>query len=265
MTPSLLTRLNQTYGTARSLVIYWRPGRQAGLRHLYRHLVPTGAVVFDIGAHVGDRSAAFLALGARVVALEPQPSLAHWCRRMAGPELLLLEQAAGPRAGHAEIAINPANPTISTLAKAWRTQIGSTNQGFAGVTWSQRLQVEVTTLDALIEAHGCPAFIKIDVEGFEAEVLEGLTQPIAALSVEFMQGALEIANRCVTRLDSLADYRFNIVIGEQRQFLWSQWRTAQATSDWLSTGADAIASGDLYACRHDHPLLSSQSHPPSGQ
>ena len=41
---------------------------------LYRCFVQRGDLVFDIGAHVGDRVAAFRRLGARVVAIEPQPA-----------------------------------------------------------------------------------------------------------------------------------------------------------------------------------------------
>ena len=76
-----LQRLKSAGGLARSLFIYWRPGRQQGLQRLYRPFVQTGALAFDIGAHLGDRSAAFHALGARVVALEPQPTLAKWFKQ----------------------------------------------------------------------------------------------------------------------------------------------------------------------------------------
>ena len=42
---------------------------------LYGQFVRPGDLVFDVGAHVGDRIAAFRRLGARVVAVEPQPAL----------------------------------------------------------------------------------------------------------------------------------------------------------------------------------------------
>lgn len=250
-------RLRHAGGLARSLFIYWRPGRQRGLMQLYQPFIVPGKPAFDIGAHLGDRSAAFHALGARVVALEPQPVLAKWFKRMVTtPKITLLPLAAGPQAGVAEIAISTGNPTLSTLANEWREQIGQRNAGFREVRWEQRLSVAVTTLDQLISDYGEPSFIKIDVEGFEAEVLAGLSCPVAALSVEFVSGALEVSHECIRQLSRLGDYRYNAVAGEQRQFRWRDWQSSQAITQWLSDGADGLTSGDLYACRSDHPLVS---------
>lgn len=249
-------RLRQASGLARSLFIYWRPGRQRGLRQLYRPFIVPGKPAFDIGAHLGDRSAAFYALGARVIALEPQPVLALWFKRMVkAPSVTLLPLAAGSTEGVAEIAISSANPTLSTLASEWREQIGQHNAGFSQVRWEQRLSVPVITLDRLITDYGEPSFIKIDVEGFEAEVLAGLSYPVAALSVEFVTGALKVSHECIDRLSHLGDYRYNVVVGEQRHFRWKEWQTPEAIRQWLNEGADALPSGDLYACRSDHPHL----------
>ncbi|QNI03649.1 FkbM family methyltransferase [Halomonas sp. SH5A2] len=249
-------RLRQASGLARSLFIYWRPGRQRGLKQLYRPFIVPGKPAFDIGAHLGDRSAAFNALGAQVIALEPQPVLAKWFKRMVKtPPVTLLPVAAGPTEGVAEIAISSANPTLATLASEWREQIGQRNAGFSQVRWEQRLSVPVTTLDQLITDYGEPSFIKIDVEGFEAEVLAGLSYPVAALSVEFVTGALKVSHECVDQLSRLGDYRYNAVAGEQRHFRWKEWQTPEAIRQWLNEGADALPSGDLYACRWDHPHL----------
>ncbi|MGM0536242.1 MAG: FkbM family methyltransferase [Pseudomonadota bacterium] len=246
-------RLSRGLGLARSLVIYWRPGRQRALQRLYADFIASGDLAFDIGAHLGDRTAAFQGLGARVVALEPQPALFVWLERLVGQRrgVTLLPWAAGAEPGEAELAVSEATPTVSTLAHAWRRDIGERNPGFRKVRWEGRQRVPVTTLDSLIAEHGLPRFCKIDVEGFEAEVLAGLTQPIAGLSVEFVAGALGVADRCVARLAELGDYRFNAIAGEGRRFAWRTWRSPQATRDWLAAGADGLASGDLYARHSD--------------
>ncbi|KAE8439928.1 MULTISPECIES: FkbM family methyltransferase [Halomonadaceae] len=256
--PSTLQQLRSASGLARSLFIYWRPGRQRSLKRLYQPFLVPGDIAFDIGAHLGDRSAAFQALGAQVIALEPQPALAKWFQRLLkSPHITLLPLAVGPTPGHAEIAISVGNPTLSTLATEWRRHVGERNAGFQRVRWEETLQVEMTTLDALIERFGEPRFIKIDVEGFEAEVLQGLSCPVAALSMEFVAGMLDVTHACLAEVNRLGDYRFNAIAGEQRQFRFATWLTPEEMASWLAEGAEQLASGDIYACRSDHPLLTS--------
>lgn len=244
-----MSRLRRTLGLLRSLIVYWRPGRQAGLRRMYAPFVSAGDLVFDIGAHLGDRTAAFAALGARVVALEPQPNVADWLERRVGAQanVTLVRAAAGAESGHAQLAVSGAHPTLSTLALDWTRTIGERNPTFASVAWVEHIEVPVTTLDALIEQHGIPSFCKIDVEGFEAEVLAGLSVALDALSVEFVAGSLEVTHRCVERLEQLSSYRYMVHIGERRSAHFDGWLTADALRAWLDAGADGASSGDLYA------------------
>lgn len=248
-TPGLLSRLRSGLGLLRSLVVYWRPGRQRGLRALYAPFVQPGDVVFDVGAHLGDRTAAFSALGARVVALEPQPLPARWLERLVGgrPGVEIRRTALGPEPGKARLAVSRAHPTVSTLAHEWRERIPGTNPTFAGVRWESTVEVPVTTLDALIREFGVPAFCKVDVEGFEARVLAGLSRPVPALSVEFVSGGLDVARACVRRLEALGEYRYNVIPGEGRRFLLPGWVSPREILAWLDDEARAVSSGDLYA------------------
>jgi FkbM family methyltransferase len=244
-----MTGLDRVLGLVRSLWIYRRPGRLRGLMALYRPFIQPGDLVFDIGAHLGDRTRAFRRLGARVVALEPQPDLMHWLHRFHGrdTDVVLEPRAAGARAGRGRLALAARHPAVASLSKSWRDEVRVGAAGFEHVRWTDEIPVDVTTLDALIEAYGRPSFCKIDVEGHEAAVLAGLSSPIAAVSVEFVGGALDRTVDCVDRLETLAGYRYNAVAGEGRRFLWSRWQPADQARRWLDAGADGLASGDLYA------------------
>lgn len=241
--------MREWVGLVRSYVVYWRPGRQRALLRLYAPFVHDGDLVFDIGAHLGDRAVAFATLGAHVIALEPQPHIARWLRRLTRRHnrITVRTEAVGAAAGSARLAVSARHPTVSTLSTAWRESVARETAGFENVRWESSVEVPVVTLDQLIAFHGRPSFCKIDVEGFEAEVLAGLSQPIPALSVEFVAGQLAVAVTCVRRLTELGPYAFNVVLGEKRRFAFDEWMDRETMIAWLMAGADGASSGDVYA------------------
>src|SRR5215813_9843819 len=111
--------LRTVFGVARSLRIYYgHPARARAMDRLYAQFIAPGDLVFDVGAHVGDRVAAFRRLGARVVAVEPQPALHRTLRVLFSRDsgVALVPSAVGGDPGTAEMKINLANPTLSTLS-----------------------------------------------------------------------------------------------------------------------------------------------------
>jgi FkbM family methyltransferase len=246
-------QISRALGIARSLALYYGvPFRARRMKILYTGLVPRDGLCFDIGAHVGSRLRCFRSMGARVVAMEPQPDFAWILRRLYGkdPGVTILEAAVGAEPGSATLLASVRTPTVTSLNPRWVEQIGSTT-GFEHVDWSRGPEVPVTTLDALIEAHGTPDFVKIDVEGQESAVLAGCTRSLRALSFEYLPAARDLAVACIDRLGSLGDYRYNWSVGETSRFGSPDWITPQAARDYLAALPPDAGSGDLYARRAD--------------
>jgi membrane glycosyltransferase len=246
---TLRERLSMAAGVLRSLRIYYFDRRRrAAMVSLYGAFVKPGDLVFDVGAHVGDRIAAFRRLGARVVAVEPQPAVIEVLRVLYGRErdVTIEPQAVGRSAGTVSLELNLANPTVSSASQAFvRAADGA--PGWQGQAWTRTIPVPVTTLDALIARHGVPAFIKIDVEGFEAEALAGLNAAVPALSFEFITIQRDVAAACIARCCALGYARYNAALGESQTFVHADWRSGQEIAAWLDGLPDTANSGDIYA------------------
>jgi FkbM family methyltransferase len=245
----MLQRLRTARGVVRSLRIYYGDrDRDAAMDRLYAQFIRAGDLVFDIGAHVGDRVAAFRRLGARVVAVEPQPALAATLRWLYGcdPRVVIEATAVGPRCGAITLSLNLDNPTVSTASEAF---IAAARQahGWERETWSARIRTPMTTLDALIARHGLPQFAKIDVEGYEAEVLAGLGQTLPGLSFEFTTIQRPVAEAAIARCAALGLSRFNAALGETHILAFARWRSAEEIARWLRDLPHAANSGDIYA------------------
>jgi FkbM family methyltransferase len=243
--------LTRSLGMARSLAMYYGvPRRARRMAGFYSGLVIRGSLAFDIGAHVGNRVRCFRRLGARVVAVEPQPDFARLLRWLFrdDPDVTVVEAALGAAAGTARLHVAERTPTVSTLSSRWAAQVAQ-DPSFRGVQWTDGPEVSVTTLDALIERFGLPGFAKVDVEGLEADVLRGLSHPLPALSFEYLPAARDVALACVDRLEALGRYRYNWSAGETHRLAALEWLDAAVIRNMLLRLPAGAGSGDIYARR----------------
>lgn len=212
---------------------------------IYRELISPDDLCFDIGANIGKRTETFLTLGARVIAVEPQPKCLEILRDKfsQNSSVVIVSSALGEKEGRVELSICDEAPTISTLSEKWMTQ-GRFSPDYA---WNKKIAVSMRTLDSLIEEFGVPHFCKIDVEGYEYQVLQGLTRKIPYVSFEFTSEFIEDAFACMKYFTSLSkEIKFNFVIGEGGTFELSQWASFEEISLKIQAKLVGGLWGDIY-------------------
>lgn len=198
-------------------------------------IIRPGDTVFDIGANIGKMTMLYLARGAaKVVAVEPQegPLLELYDRFVGNDLVSIIPFGLGAIEGRKEMAVCKAAPTISTLVPDMYWGPGSP---FEGTTAAAVQTIYLMTLDTLIESYGVPRYCKIDVEGYEPEVLKGLSQPISYLSFEFHSEWPDETQKCLDEcLRIEPKTRFKLVPGEEPRGYWSEeWMTADALMEKL--------------------------------
>lgn len=214
----------------------------------YSQFISSGDIVFDVGANAGNRTKIFRKLARTVVAIEPQEQcLAVLRHQFSGDSRVkLVNKALGAKQGVAEISVGSAN-TISSLSREWIEAVQRSGR-FSHYKWGQQQQVELTTLDQLIAEYGTPGFIKIDVEGYEHEVLQGLSRAVRVLSFEFVPEYLASAYKCIEHLCSLGVFQFNYSLGESMELALPAWVLSGEIKRELSKYADNPSLfGDVYA------------------
>jgi len=214
------------------------------MRQFYSQFAGAGDLVFDVGANAGEYAEAFALTGARVVAIEANPAFRNRLNSLS-PRIVAESCAAGAVDGTATINIC-SQPAYSTLSSDWLHQTEHLPD-YQNVKWQQRVTVPVFTLDTLAKRHGVPRFVKIDVEGFETEVLKGMTFRPESISFEFSARNKAIGLGCISMLSG---YLFRPIIGHDFTFIHPEWLSADQASGWLrSYSYTEGENGDVFARR----------------
>ncbi len=181
----------------------------------YSQLLEPGSLCFDIGANIGEKSEVFLLLGMKVIAFEPQPRCVQQLKARCRPyrdNLHIYQTALGKKPDQRDLYVGD-NSGVSSFSQDW-----SQNNYSA-------IKVPVTTLDSAISEFGKPSYCKIDVEGWEFEVLQGLTQSIPLISIEYhmTKSNIDIVRNCLTYLSQFGELQVNITTAEELKFTLPDW------------------------------------------
>lgn len=215
----------------------------------YRRLLEgfqKGNLIFDIGANHGYKTDMFLRLGARVVCVEPDETSQGILERsflkyrLKRKPLHIVPAAVSDTNSSHRMWIDTPGGAKNTLSRKWADTLRLDEGRFGEkLTFGKWKEVETVTMESLIAEHGVPFFIKIDVEGHELSVLQGMRQPVPYLSFEvnlpeFRSEGLE----CVRLLGSLAkNSLFNYSADCRQGLLLEKWAEADVFLDVLDSCA----------------------------
>lgn len=214
----------------------------------YRKFVNKYDLVFDVGANVGNRIEPLLNIGANVIAVEPQPNCIQILQNKYWNKIVLENVGLGDREGQLDMFI-ASDSTISTFSKEFIDKTQKTR--FKGYEWNESIKVPIVTLESLIEKYGIPQFCKIDVEGFELQVLKGLKTSIPYISFEYcVPEMLQQLIDCLGRLNQISPKAtFNFSIGETMELFFDKWISYEEFIKYIESDNFIKTSfGDVYFC-----------------
>jgi FkbM family methyltransferase len=209
-------------------------------------LLPPNPLIFDIGANVGGKTQRYLSLNPlAVVCVEPIPDCVNFLQEhfKSHPNVFIVPACASYYLGEIKFFLSDQYSYLSTADEAWKSG------RFKNYTWNRSIIVPTTTIDELVLRYGVPDFCKIDVEGYELNVLRGMSKPIPYLSFEFTAEFLdEKTLPCMEYLYSLGYRSFNVAILETEAFNGTgKWVSKKTLYTYLKNHPDSLCWGDIYA------------------
>lgn len=214
---------------------------------IFENIIKKGDLVFDVGSNIGDKSESFLSLGAKVIGFEPQSECYHYLLdRFKGNTNFITENIALSNKVGSEIMYKASYHTISSMSEEFITE--AKKERFIGYNWDTKIVVETNTLDNIIEKYGLPSFIKIDVEGYELNVLQGLSTSVDYVSVEFNPELCQSTVDCIEYVDNLNNNQslFNYGYRED-EFFKFDWISKYQIIEYLRSINDHVFEfGDVY-------------------
>tara|TARA_R110000868_G_scaffold155691_6_gene382196 strand:- start:68249 stop:69031 length:783 start_codon:yes stop_codon:yes gene_type:complete len=217
------------------------------MQNFYSQFVFRDGICFDVGANRGNRVKVFLSLESNVVGFEPQPHCIDFLKKVysTNHRFKLEKVALGEHIGEARMFLSEVD-TLSTLSSTWR-QKQSESGRFSNIGWKGEVIVPVQTLDNMIEKYGEPDFIKVDVEGFELNVIKGLTKSFKAMSIEYSPEFIGPIIECLEILNQRFSVCFNFSPYESMELINSDWIDLEQIKNHLKRSKDSDEYfGDVY-------------------
>ncbi len=212
----------------------------------YKVFIKEGDLVFDIGANGGSKTKVFLKCGAKVIAVEPQKECINILKKKFGKidMVEIVNKGLSSTRETKEINIFNSSP-VSSFRDDWKDRMFSNCK----IIRKEEVKMILILIEDLIDKYGIPDFCKIDVEGFELEVLKGLTSKIKLISFEFSKEFFKETLDVINYLSKEGYTKFNYTDNFNMTFKNDVWKNKNKFVSELITrikNKDKEFFGDIY-------------------
>ena len=190
---------------------YWYHGksREHSTMDRLAKLIKPESTVFDIGGHIGYLTLYFhhLVGQGKVHVFEPAPNnLAYLERNLRGKaNVVIVEKGAGAETGRRRMYLEGLTGQNNSFVKEYREFESNRRRAFSQEETSSA-EVDIIRLDQYVEDEDvAPDFIKVDVEGFESEVLDGSRRILSTVKPILM---VEMTRQVEEVFDLLLDHGY---------------------------------------------------------
>jgi FkbM family methyltransferase len=200
-----------------------------------------------VGANIGETVDLFRAIGVKVIAIEPQQVCADYLRQKyhRDGQVVVVQKAVAVKEGPASMYACAANQ-LSTLSPDFKSALEDSGR-FGNLPDFQEITITATTLELLIKEYGRPDFLKIDVEGFEHEVVASLKTPVPFICFEYtFPESRHSFELCLKHLEGLGPAQYNISDHDFKSFVFPEWGSAKELEEWLHRETPNRPCGNIY-------------------
>jgi FkbM family methyltransferase len=220
-------------------------------KNFYAQFLKRDCLYFDVGANYGNRILPIISIldGGKIVAIEPQAKCVKYLRKKWGNKISIVPKGLGAKEETKIMYISNLSQ-LSSFSSGWVSSVKKSGAfDLVNAKWNKEEEIEITTLDRLIDEFGVPNFIKIDVEGYELEVLTGLTRPIEMISFEYtIPERTEQAVECIKQVKNISDSNIacNYSVGENMEWALKDWISPEEMILEINSTSFPKGFGDIY-------------------
>jgi FkbM family methyltransferase len=177
-------------------------------------------LIFDIGFNVGEFTQTCFNKykDCNVIAVEANPTLANNVSPhfFTNYNFTLHNNLVSDKEGeNIDFYVSPIASGVSTASTEFmqnsRFTKGSKNLPENSITWNEPIKIQSITIDSMSERYGMPDLIKIDVEGYEYNVLSGLTQKANDICFEWHEEESESLYKILQHLQNIGYTQFGVI------------------------------------------------------